>query len=183
MKKIFLAIVVLACFSSQIDAQIKFGVKAGLNFDSFAFKENVTGIKDTYDGATGWQIGGMLQVKVPIIGIAVQPELLYTVKKTDTDNGISYFEVPVHLSWGPDLLVVRPYVMAGPYFGFVVNTVGEISKDAIEKMDMGISLGAGLDIWKLQATARYSLGLKDLSSHESIELKSRTFTLSLGYFF
>ena len=183
MKKIVLAILVMACFASRIDAQIRFGLKAGLTSNKFSISN------DFYkpENALGWNAGAMLQIKVPIIGIAVQPELLYTVKNADIagkSNGIGYFEVPINLQWGPDLVLLRPYVLAGPYFGYAVNTNGDkFKKDDIEKTDWGIGLGAGLDVWKLQVTARYAWGMKNVSGVKDFEMKNRTFTLSAGIFF
>jgi len=182
MKKFFLVIVVMAFFTSQIDAQIKFGAKAGLNFDNAKLSKDLD-----RSMSTGWQAGLMEQIKIPIIGIAAQPEVLYTVKNTEVDgesNSVGYFEVPINFSWGPDLLLVRPFVMGGPYFGYVLNVSGEGLKDKVEKTaDWGIGLGFGIDILKFQAAVRYAWGMKDVSGATDFELKNRTLSVSLGYFF
>jgi hypothetical protein len=183
MKKLFFVIVMMACFVSQMNAQIKFGIKGGLNFDKPSSAKSAI-LKP--ESAVGWQAGAMLLLKIPVIGIAVQPELLYSVKNSsiagDT-HGISYFEIPVNLQWGLDLLIVRPFVMAGPYFGFPVGTSG-LNTDAL-KQDWGIGVGGGIDVWKLQVTARYALGLMEVNNVSSgiNSLKNRTFTVSAGYFF
>ena len=173
MKNIILAIVVMVCSISQVNAQFHFGLKASLNFDKFKidYTEAKSSIKDqfTLDNASGWQVGALMQIKIPIIGIGIQPELLYTVKKAkldDKENSISYFEVPINFQWGPDLLILRPYVMFGPYFGYALNfkgdKFGKFEDKHIEKLDWGIGLGGGLDIWKLQFAVRYAWGMKDV---------------------
>ena len=190
MKKIILSIVVMACFLSQINAQVRFGVKGGLNFDNFNCKDVKNELK--IGNSTGWQAGVLLQVKVPVIGIGVQPELLYTVRNAkmpvsqaigkDVVNTISYLEVPINLQWGPDLLLLHPYLMVGPYFSYTLNIKGDELKDKIDKLDWGIGLGAGLDIRKLQFGARYTWGLQDVGVKD-FEMKTNSFKVSLGFLF
>ena len=136
MKKIVLIIIVLACSFSHADAQVRFGIKGGLNFDNFSRKN----VKDqlTFDNSVGWQAGALLQFKVPVVGLGVQPELLYTVKKAKIDensNSIHYFEVPVNAFWSFNLIVVRPYLMAGPYFSYAVDFSGAEFNSKIDKFD------------------------------------------------
>ena len=184
MKKIFLIIIVLACSFSHADAQFHFGLKAGLNFDNFSYKHARETL--TLDNSIGWQAGALLQFKVPIVGLGVQPELLYTVKKAkvgDESNSIHYFEVPVNAFWSFNLIVVRPYLMAGPYFSYAVDFSGDVFKSQVEKFDWGIGLGAGAEIWKLQIGARYSWGLQNVSNVSEFEMKNNTFTLSLAFLF
>ena len=181
MKKIIVAIVVMACYTSLTHAQVKFGIKWGANFDNFKLKDapNVE-----LKNAVGFQAGVLLQAKIPVIGFGVQPELLYTVKRANVDsktNSIQYFEVPLNVRLGLNLLLVRPYLMGGPYFSYALKTEGSIFKTGINKFDWGIGLGGGVEIWKLQLGARYSWGLQDVA--KDFEMKNKTFTLSLGWLF
>ena len=184
MKKIILAIAITACFASQVNAQFKFGLKGGVNFENIKIKDARSNIK--VDNSTGWQAGAAFKVKIPGIGVAVQPELLYTVSKVNLDqeqNGIHYFEVPINLQMGLDLKIIRPYLQAGPYFGYALKSEGDTFKDNINKFDWGIGLGGGLDLWKLQFDLRYSWGLQDVSSVTDFEIKNNRLSLSLAYFF
>ena len=184
-KKIILAVVLMACCMSQMNAQVKFGIKGGLNFDKFKFDEN-TKNKLNLENASGWQAGALLQIKIPVVGIGVQPELLYTVCKTNIDtepHSIHFFEVPIMLQWGLDLMIVRPYIQGGPYFGYVLKADGPTFDDKIGKNDWGIALGAGIDIWKFQFGARYQWGLQNVSSVTDFELKNNRLNLSLGFRF
>ena len=189
MKKIILSIMVVAFYLSPINAQFHFGIKGGATFDNFSYKDDKKEL--SIDRATGWQAGVLMQLKVPVIGIAVQPELLYTVHKAqvtdsggkDKSNSISYVEVPINLQWGPDIPLLRPYIEAGPYFGYAVNIKGDELKDRIDKIDWGIGLGIGLEVWKLQLGARYTWGLQDVSSVKDFEMKNKALRLSLGILF
>ena len=186
MKKIILVVVVMACYLSQINAQVNFGIKGGVNFDKFKFDEDAKK-QLTLENVSGWQAGALLQIKIPVIGVGVQPELLYTVSKTNIDskeNSIHYFEVPVNLQWGLNLAVVRPYLQGGPYFGYALKCEGDKFKDHINKIDWGVALGAGIDIWKFQLSCRYQWGLHNVSNEADFkELKNNKLSLSLGFLF
>jgi len=188
MKKIILSMMVVACSLSPINAQFHFGIKGGVTFDNFSYKDDKKEL--SIDRATGWQAGVLLQVKVPVIGIGVQPEVLYTVHKAhvtnavgkDEMNSISYVEVPINLQWGPSIPLLRPYVEVGPYFGYAVSIKGDELKDRIEKTDWGIGVGIGLEVWKFQLGARYTWGLQDVGMKD-FEMKNKSLRLSLGILF
>ena len=188
MKKIFLVIFVMVCFSSHIDAQIRYGVKFGLNFDDLKL-EKESASASTVKQSTGWQAGAQLQIMVPVLGFGFEPEVLYTAKKVEMGtkkNGLGYFEVPINLRYEFNLILLRPYVLAGPYFGYVVN-MGKDLESHFEKSDWGIGVGGGLEIWKLQFGLRYSWGMKDVTKKSIIfgdsPMKNRTCTVSIGYLF
>jgi hypothetical protein len=180
MRKILL-ILVAFMFVGSIHAQLRFGIKAGVNFSEFNTKEQIL-----KDNGTAWQVGLVSQFKIPLIGLGIQPELLYSVNKGDkTDNSIGYFTVPVNLRWQPlPIPIIKPVILVGPYFGYAVNFKG-FDKDNINRVDWGIGLGGGVEIWKLQIEGRYNWGLQNLGKKlENIkDLKNNVFTLSAIYFF
>ena len=188
MKRRIVLVVMMACCMSQVDAQVRFGIKGGVNFENFSYKNAQEEL--TIDNSVGWQAGALLQFKIPVVEIGVQPELLYTVKKADVKDGVKnesnsihYFEVPLNVQWGFNLAFIRPYVMAGPYFGYAVEFGGDVFKSHIDRFDWGIGLGAGIELWKLQLGARYSWGLQNVSGVKEFEMKNNTFTLSLALLF
>lgn len=185
MKKIMVIIMVAICCFGQTEAQVKFGIKGGLNFENFNFDSAKDDL--TLDNAIGWQVGALLQFKVPVVGLGVQPELLYTVKKADVNDessSIHYFEIPLNIRWEFNLIMIRPYVLGGPYFSYAVNFNGDdVFKSQLNRFDWGIGLGGGVEIWKLQLGLRYSWGLQNISSVSDFELKNNTFSLTLGFLF
>ena len=183
-RKIILTIVMMACCMSQITAQVKFGLKGGIDFDNFRLKDNKEQL--TLENVSGWQAGALFQINIPKTGIGIQPELLYTVCRAninEKENSIHYFEVPVNLQLGINLVVIRPYIQGGPYFGYALKTDGEWFKDKINKYDWGFALGAGLGIWKFQFSGRYQWGLQNVSDRADFELKKNKLNLSLGFLF
>jgi hypothetical protein len=179
MKKI-LIILAAFMFIGNIHAQLRFGVKAGVNFSEFNTKEQIL-----QTNGTAWQVGLASQFKIPLVGLGIQPELLYSVNKGD-DNSIGYFTVPVNLRWQPlPIPLIKPVILVGPYFGYAVNFKGfDNFKDDIQRFDWGIGLGGGIEIWKLQIEGRYNWGMQNIGERiENFNLKSNVFTLSAIYFF
>ena len=182
MKKIVFAVMLLVCFLNLNNAQINFGIKGGFNFANFNYKDT----KLRIENSTGWQAGILLQVQDPVMGLGIQPELLYTVVNGDIEqatNSIHYFRVPINLYKSFNLMKLRPYIEAGPYFSYALNFVGDVFESRIEKFDWGIGLGAGIGINKLLFGARYSWGLQDVSGMKDFEMKNNTFSLSLAILF
>jgi len=182
MKRVLL-IFVLFLFAESVHAQLRFGLKAGLNYTNFG--SDMGELLDTK--GTSLQVGLVSQFKIPIVGLGIQPELLYSVNKGG-DNSIGYFNVPINIRWQPlPIPLVKPILLVGPYFGYAVNFKG-FSKENIEKFDWGIGLGAGVEIWKLQIAGRYSWGLKNIAIKSvqdigNVSLKNNVFSLSLAYLF
>jgi len=182
MKKIIIVTMFVAFYASQINAQVNFGIKGGMNFANFNLKDAKNEL--TISNSTGWQAGALFQAKIPAINVGLQPELLYTVVKggiSGETNGIHYFQVPVNLRKN-FLAFISPYIEAGPYFGYALKLDGTEFREKVERFDWGIGLGAGVDISKLQVGARYSWGLQDVGAKD-IKLKNNTFSLSLALLF
>lgn len=117
-----------------------------------------------------------LTAEIPLLGgFAIQPGLLYQVKGMSADKfnsstiseslgsfetKVGYLEVPVQVQWGLDLLAFRPYVLAEPFVGFRLgqSTKGEAAdklKDNLKKVEYGLGVGAGVDVWRLQLSVKY----------------------------
>ncbi len=146
-----------------------FGIVAGAGF---------TGIKDVSNGlATGYHAGMTYKLRLPL-GFAVQPSLLYQMKRSAIgglsegegtfDYRAGYLELPVSFQWGPDLLLFRPFLDVSPYVGYGLNNRMDGSHafmnswEGIHRLEYGLGLGAGLEIWKLQLVCRYNWNLGPL---------------------
>lgn len=187
MKKIILTFAMVACYMSLIHAQVHFGIKGGVSFENFKLKGNDYALSNS----SGWHVGALLQFKVPVVGIGLQPELLYTAKKANVNsanvnsetNRIHYFEVPVNVLWKFNLVVVRPYLQAGPYFSYAVDSKGGLFHAHVNKFDWGVGLGAGVELWKLQLSGRYAWGMQNISKENNFKLRNNTFNVSLAFLF
>lgn len=169
MKRFTLAFCMLMLFVGfQAEGQSRFGVTGGLNFNKSGF----TAVSDL-KSPVGWNAGVTMSVDLPI-GFSVQPSLIYSEKNAalvgDVSQSMGYVELPVSLQWGPDLLIFRPFVDVTPYIGYAVSTKviyedDKIASDGLfqndkwngrNRFECGIGIGGGIEVWKLQFTARYN---------------------------
>ena len=67
-------------------AQIQFGVKGGVNYNSNSIKETSSDIFDGAKSKTGYHAGIWLRFKLPVVGWYVRPELVYT----NLENEVSF---------------------------------------------------------------------------------------------
>lgn len=165
MKKFLLALVMTIVLSSvSANAVGRWGVTAGLGFNTSKFVE-VSG-----ETRTGWNVGLTGAFDLPL-GFSIQPSLIYNEKVMDiTDfatQSMGYLELPVSLQWGPDLLIFRPFVDVTPYVGYALTndfradiaglvSFTDGSWDGKNRLEYGLGLGGGIDVWKFRVVARYN---------------------------
>lgn len=172
MKRLFATVVAalaLCCISAS--AQAKWGVTAGLNFNTSKFSEIDVKAK------TGWSAGATCLVDLPL-GFSIQPSLLYHQKGANITNEIAqnmgFIELPVSVQWGPDLLLFRPFLDVTPYIGYalsneVTTSLADFkfsSWQGKERFEYGLGIGAGINVWKLQLIARYNWNFGSLYNVE-----------------
>ena len=212
MKKYFIAIAVaLMAFSASVSAQAKFGVTAGMNFNS----ATIADVK--MDAKAGWNVGATVQLNLPL-GFSLQPSVVYMQKaagfttpelssdfledlKAEMVQTVGSVVVPVSVQWGPDLLVARPFLDVTPYVGYSLTNKVKSDFAGIEEvvkggngLDYGLGIGAGVNVWKLQAIVRYNWNFGVLGNYKDfagvnlgdIKTDSETFggiTVNLAFFF
>ena len=206
MKKILLLVTALMLLS--VPGFSQFGIKGGFNFTSFGdidLGKDAT-YKTAFEKKTGYHVGLLYKVKIPMIGLAIQPELLYSqvqgdlsisktssqsVSGTTSNVKMTYLQLPVALQWGVDLMLFRPFLQAVPYIGYSFardNGNKDLEWD-VNKFRYGIGLGAGIDIWKLQVSGRYCWDLGKVADFEWQGVKTfeggknKGFELSLAILF
>ncbi len=176
MKRILtIAVAFVLLFSVQASAQVKWGVTAGMNFNTSKFSEIDVKAK------AGWNAGVTCLVDLPL-GFSVQPSLVYnqkganivSTKVVEASQSMGFLELPVSVQWGPDLLVFRPFLDVTPYVGYAisnkysasvagVDVSGNSEKwDGLQRFEYGVGIGGGINVWKLQAVVRYCWNLGSL---------------------
>lgn len=164
------------------------GVIGGLSTDNL----NVKDLDNT--PLAGWHVGATWELKLPLY-FAIQPSVLYEQGNTKVESVKATMKdiiVPIAIQWGPDLGIIRPYVQAVPYADFVLGVnledVGD-AKEYFKNTQFGCGLGAGLEIWKLQISARYNWAfgswqtMTESNPFKDLGGKKQSFTLSLAFFF
>lgn len=187
MKKLIilsLSLLISSIAFSQVKAEL--GLKGGLNLASISSDNKAVDISNK----TGYHFGGYVLVKALSFGI--QPEILYSTRGTsisvkgaanDFSQDYTYLDIPVMFKL---YTVAGLNVQAGPQFGMLLSTSGKdafgnkVSKSDFKDSDISAAFGLGWDApFGLNLTARYVLGLSDVSSGG--DSKNRTFQLSVGY--
>lgn len=176
MKK-FLSIVMLAVatmFATNANAQVKFGLKGGLNVTNMSFD------KDVFDASnkTGFFVGPMVKLTLPIVGLSFDAAALYDQKEASIKAGVEdatgteltkknvkqqSINIPVNVRYGFGLSsLANVFVFAGPQWGINVGDQDfEWTKTAsysLKKSNFSVNVGAGVTLLShLQVSANYNI--------------------------
>ncbi len=190
----FLCAIAFLAVAIPAQAQLRFGVKGGLNITSVHFDSDL--LKS--DNVTGFHIGPMIEATMPLLGFGFDAALLYSQKGMESSSSgvkttmkTSYIDVPVNLKWKFGLPIVKAYLAAGPYASFRVggDKIWNVLSDQLETKSFGAGLnfGAGVEVFNhLQVGFNYELGLTDNFSAEKLDLssnKNRGWTISAAILF
>lgn len=167
MKKVFTIVFAFAlmCVALPSVAQVKLGVKGGLNISDMSIDKKV------FDSSnqTGFFIGPTLKVSLPLTGLGVDIAALYDQRSAKVDDGDGkntlkqqYVNIPVNLRYGIGLgSIASVYLAAGPQFGF---NVGDKHQDfdksdwQLKKSLFSVNIGAGVSLLKhIEVGANYNI--------------------------
>ena len=192
-------------------AQIKFGVRGGVNIANTKLDNAL--LEDVFDvkNITGFQLGATMEAMIPVLGVGADVGLLYSQRgfkldnKVNGENGnarIGYIDVPLNLKWKPSLGPIKLYVAAGPYVSVKISQNmdlgGIIENEALSDMfniksktfSAGLNFGGGIELLKhLQIGFNYGLGLTDDYKNDGISVgdvfspKSSTWSVVAAYYF
>lgn len=191
MKKIFSTLVIMVCLLLAVpaQAQVKFGLKGGLDVSKL---DNKVG-----DNTTGFFVGPMVDVTLPIIGLGIDVAALYSQSGLDVNNKnsekLKSVEIPVNLKWTLGLgSTLGVYVAAGPQFGFSINDGWKQLMKESNKSFVSVNVGAGLKLLRhLQVGVNYNIGASKLGDMivESADgdlrssIRKNSWQVSLAYMF
>ena len=171
MKKIIFACFLLTLVTKNSQAQLQFGLKGGVNYNSDSF-ESVS--NDVLNGAktkTGIHTGLWLRAKLPVIGLYIRPEIVYT----ELNNSVNYenqFSTPITTDFkfrkiDVPVLIGKKFlgignVFAGPSFQYILSSdfeLNDLREVSTESFSLGIQLGAGIELGRLGIDLRWERGL------------------------
>ena len=174
------------------------GITGGVNFSTLSISPD-QGV--SFRRQPGWA-AGLFFGSPPEYGVALQPEILISVKGTKDSATpslggsfqLTYLDIPVLFRVFPvEVGKVRVYEFGGPFFSFLIHTCGKPNaggacQDAsaqFKSRDAGFTVGAGLDIGKFMVDVRGSFGISNIADETATDLKYRTRGLSFmaGYRF
>lgn len=210
MKKVLSIVFMVAAmlFASNANAQIKFGLKGGLNVTSMSFSE------DVFDASnkTGFFVGPMVKVTVPIVGLSFDAAALYDQKEADVKYAAEgelgkvnvkqqSINIPVNVRYGFGLSsLANIFLFAGPQWGINVGDKNfkwnETSSYSLKKSNFSVNVGAGVTLLKhLQVSANYNIACgksADASLSKALDAAANagkdkshnnSWQIALGYWF
>lgn len=162
MRKILtLAVVVAATlFVVPAQAQIKFGLKGGLNITDMSFSSDVLNTSNR----TGFFIGPTVKFTLPLLGFGLDASVLYDQREAEFDDVYGdddeiirgqvikqkAINIPINLRYDIGLgSLAAVYLAAGPQFGFNIGDKNQSFYDdmigwKLKTSNFSINLGAGV---------------------------------------
>lgn len=200
-----LAMIVTMTAANNASAQIKFGLKGGVNVTDMSLSSSVFDASNR----TGFFVGPTIKVQLPLIGLGIDASALYdqreakikvgntTTKETLRSQAIN---VPINLRYGWGLSsMANIFLFAGPQFGFNVGDkdqkITESSTWSVKNSNFSLNFGAGVTLLShLQLTANYNVVCgktsdatitEGLEQHTNKEVRSRAnaWQIALAYYF
>ena len=157
MKKIIATLMFAAALmtAGTADAQVKFGLKGGLNVTSMSFNSSVLDASNR----TGFFVGPTVKIQLPLVGLGLDASALYDqreakVSVADSYTGNTYttektlrskaINIPINLRYGWGLgSMANVFLFAGPQFGF---NVGKKNQELTENTSWSVKLSANYNI-------------------------------------
>ena len=201
MKKFLTLVVLLATMTVAAQAQVKFGVKGGLNITSMKFDESVL----DKSNQAGFFIGPTVKFTLPVVGLGIDAAALYdqrSAKVYDETVKQQSIQIPVNLRYGIGLgSTASIYIFAGPQFGFTVGNktteiINDVSDWRLKDSNLSANVGLGLMLLDhLQISANYNVALGttgEVDVNKALgttwdtaigKAKANAWQLSVAYFF
>ena len=168
MKKFFTLVVLLATMTVAAQAQVKFGVKGGLNLTSMKLDKEVI----DKSNQAGFFIGPTVKFTLPVVGLGIDAAALYDQRSAEVgEEKIKQqsIQVPVNLRFGFGLgSTASIFIFAGPQFGFNIGDKNKTWTDyknnacewTLKSSTVSANVGLGVMLLKhLQFTANYNIAL------------------------
>lgn len=213
MRKILtLAVVVAATlFVVPAQAQIKFGLKGGLNITDMSFSSDVLNTSNR----TGFFIGPTVKFTLPLLGFGLDASVLYDQREAEFDDVYGdddeiirgqvikqkAINIPINLRYDIGLgSLAAVYLAAGPQFGFNIGDKNQSFYDdmigwKLKTSNFSVNLGAGVMLLRhVQVGFNYNivcgktgevsaLGTADDVVEGIARGRSNTWQISAAYYF
>ncbi len=196
-KKIILTLLVAFCGMGIANAQLRFGVKAGLNLNSLHLSNLEKNFND--DNKCGYTLGVMTEFQVPVIGLCFDLSAMYTRMNSEIDApegekvayNKNFLEIPLNLKYKFGLPVIgsvfTPYLFTGPSFAFKLDkNTGDALKTKSCQVAWNVGLGFEL-IRHLQISGSYGFGINNIADHwvntEDAKVKNNYWTVTAAWLF
>lgn len=177
MKKVFLMMSLAFAFSQTSTAQVGFGLKGGVNYNSESITNSSEDVFTGTESKTGYHAGIWLRIKVPVVGLYIRPELVYTNLKSEVlytpknitayNTAYNFQKIDIPVLLGKKFFGVGN-VFIGPSFQYIFSS--DFSADSISDIDtkgftVGLQFGGGIELGKLGIDVRWERGFNTIESN------------------
>lgn len=169
MKKFFTALMfaVALLTAAPSQAQVKFGLKGGLNVTDMSLSKEVVDPSNK----TGFFVGPTVKFTLPIVGLGIDASALYDqrdakLKGEDGSENVSLrsINIPINVryTFGMSSLAAI-YLAAGPQFGYNIGDKNIFSDEdgngfSLKKSNFSVNVGAGITLMsKFEIGATYNI--------------------------
>lgn len=203
MKKVLSVLMVVAAmmFATNANAQIKFGLKGGLDVTNMSLSN------DVFDASnkTGFFVGPMVKVTIPVVGLSFDAAALYDQKEAkvsaenvETTMTQKSLNIPVNVRYGFGLSsLANVFVFAGPQWGINVGDKNfkwnDSSCYSLKKSNFSVNVGLGVTLMShLQLSANYNIACGKTADATWTDVsnniikgnsKNNSWQIALGYWF
>ncbi|WP_347174329.1 porin family protein [Polaribacter uvawellassae] len=201
MKRILLMMCLAFGLSQTSNAQINFGIKGGINYNSNSFSDVKDDVFSGAESKTGYHAGIWLRFKVPVIGLYIRPELVYTnlennvnftqivggnaVGQIKTSYNFQKIDIPVLV--GKKIFGIGN-VYIGPSFQYILSSdfgfsdLKEVNSDGFT---LGLQFGGGVELGKLGLDVRWERAFSGiettfLNGATNVEFDTRVNQIIIG---
>lgn len=195
----FTALMMLS--ATTVQAQIKFGVKGGLNVTNMSFDKSVF----DESNQAGFYLGPTAKISLPLVGLSVDGAVLYDQRSATitVDKGNEQIireeetvkqkqlAIPVNLRYSFGIGdAASVFFFAGPQFGF--NLADDMKDIDWEWKNTNLSINLGVGIMALnhlEASIDYNFGcghtgeFSASSLYKGVKSRSGAFQIGLAYYF
>lgn len=164
--QVFLLVAVAILFTAPASAQVKLGIKGGIDATSLKLNESVF----DESNRVGFYVGPTLKFTLPLVGLCVDASALYDQRSANVENSSDgsktsldqkQIAIPINLRYSVGLgSLANFFVFAGPQFGFNVGGDKKISDYDWKWKDSNFSVNLGVGITlvnHLQLNANYNI--------------------------
>lgn len=194
------ALAILLAFAlTEVHAQLRSDYVFGLNLSTMTLK--IKGISYDPEIPVGIHFGGFYEFSINK-NFALQSGFLFSSKGSDykintLEVSISpaYIEIPVNAVYSFGSKVVKVSLFSGPYIAYAIGgykiesgselkyiSYGSTEDHDLRPFDIGLNLGARVNIRGLQISVQYGIGLANISPVRTFdtEMKNKVIEISIS---